>query len=283
MTFKYMSNENAISEYYEGLTKYYVYKSKYDEKIKNIKKNINKMKLEKEDRRTLFLKKKSEIKCLNCNKVGGMIFEDKNRTLKLTCGAAQPCNLNIEIQKNRSVYLPDKLEELIKLSNKYKNQIVKIKLNLLFELEDEDVSIKNFNDIKTELTTLMDDIKNIKTYISDINKVPVNELDQTTKIAKEKYKKNALTELSKHVTQYKTIMSGYENKTMEDKKDMLEEAITLYSKKIQPVFEELNKSVYDIYKIEINESGHKVPEFVLYKKSNSIEKLTNNNEFKVIS
>ena len=119
MKFKYMSNENAISEYYEGLTKYYVYKSKYDEKIKNIKKNINKMKLEKEDRRTLFLKKKSEIKCLNCNKVGGMIFEDKNRTLKLTCGAAQPCNLNIEIQKNRSVYLPDKLEELIKLPGIY--------------------------------------------------------------------------------------------------------------------------------------------------------------------
>ena len=78
-------------------------------------------------------------------------------------------------------------------------------------------------------------------------------------------------------------MSGYENKTMEDKKEMLEEAITLYSKKIQPVFEELNKSIYDIYKVEINESGHKVPEFVLYKKRNSIEKLTNNNEFKVIS
>lgn len=283
MTFKYMSNENAISEYYSVLTKYCVYKNKYEEKIKNIKKNINKMNLEKEDRRAIFLKKKSEIKCLNCNKVGGMIFEDKNRILKLTCGAAQPCNLNIEMQKNRSVYLPDKLDELHKLANVHKNKIVKIKLDMLFELEDEDVSIKNFNDIKTELTTLMEDIKNIKTYISDINKIPINELEQNTKITKPNYKKNALTELSKHVTQYKTIMSGYENKTMEDKKVMLEEAITLYSKKIQPVFDELNKSIYDIYKVEINESQHKVPEYVLFKKLNSIQKLTKNDEFKVIS
>lgn len=277
-----MSNENAISEYYEVLTKYYVYKNKYGEKIKNIKKNINKMNLDKEDRRTIFLKKKSEIKCLNCNKVGGMIFEDKNRILKLSCGAAQSCNLNIEIQKNRSIYLPDKLNELIKTSNKYKNQIVKIKLNLLFELEDEDVSIKNFNDIKLELTTLMDDIKNIKTYISDINKIPINELDQTTKISKEKYKKNALTELSKYVNQYKSMMNGYMDKPLEDKRNMLDEAVTLYSKKIQPVFDDLNKSIYDIYKMEIDEQQHKASEFRLYKKKNSIEKLTNNNEFKVI-
>jgi len=285
--FKYMSievpNENNISEYYEALTKYYVYKKKYDEKILNIKKTIGKLKLNKEDKINLYLKKKSAMTCLKCKKVGGMIFEDNNRVLKATCGSAQPCDLNIEIHKNRSVYLPDKLDELINLANKHKKNIVKIKLNMLFELEDEDVSIKNFNDIKVELTTLMEDIKNIKLYMSDINKIPINELEQNTKITKEQYKKNTLTELTKYANQYNSMMNKYDEKSMEDKMVILEEAMTLYSSKIHPIFEELHKSVYDIYQMEVDDDGQRVEKYRLFKKMNSIDKLTKNDEYRVVS
>ena len=76
---------------------YYELKQKYEE-------NMNKRKNHIKKKKDLTLKeKRAKIKkligtCVNCNKEGGTIFEEKNGMLKAFCGANPPCDLNINIK-----------------------------------------------------------------------------------------------------------------------------------------------------------------------------------------
>ena len=89
------------------MERYYELKQRYE---KNIKARKNKVKKNKD----LTLKeKRSAIKkiiprCVNCNKPGGTIFDEKNGMLKAVCGSKTPCDLNINIKRIRY----DKMREL---------------------------------------------------------------------------------------------------------------------------------------------------------------------------
>ena len=77
-------------------------------------------------------------------------FTNDNVILKAILGVAQsPCSLDIEIKKADWRYLPTVIEEAKRIVHKIKKQIFKTKLNFLFGLESEDITIKAFEKLKT--------------------------------------------------------------------------------------------------------------------------------------
>ena len=95
------------------ILQYYELKQKYEEKLNKRKANIKK--------KTFYSSKdkKTHLKglipsCINCNKPGGTIFDQKNGMLKAVCAAKNPCTLNISIK--RPLY--DNVIELTHKNNK---------------------------------------------------------------------------------------------------------------------------------------------------------------------
>jgi len=135
----------------EAITQYYKLKETYDDKLnKNKLKIINNPVLTLKEKEQKF--KQIKKLCINCAKPGGTIFSNNNGILKVICGnISNPCNLNIEIQKGKYM-LSDNL--LINLENKINNikiEIIKIKLDYLFNYITQEDALVKFNLLKDEL------------------------------------------------------------------------------------------------------------------------------------
>ncbi len=174
---------------------YYELKEKYKEKMDQRKKNIKKKKdITLKTKRGLI--KKLIGKCVNCNKPGGTIFEERNGTLKAVCGAETPCDLNINIK--RKVY--DNVRDLDHKNDKtlenLKMRIIMTKLDYLFGLNSsKDDTVDKFNTLKNEMAHITEvqlvtqkkygDIINgvhREPLLNDANLDLINEIDELKKI-----------------------------------------------------------------------------------------------------
>jgi len=143
------SFEHSQEDYMQALRQYYKLKQTYEQYYRKKKRNIKNRDISLEEKRSLL--RKFKMPCINCRKKGGTIFTNDNGILKAICGVAQsPCSLDIEIKKADWRYLPTVIEEAKIIVHKIKKQIIKTKLNFLFGLESEDITIKAFEKLKTE-------------------------------------------------------------------------------------------------------------------------------------
>lgn len=135
----------------EAITQYYKLKEAYEDKI-----NQNKLKIINNPVLTLNEKEKKfkQIKkhCINCKSEGGTIFSNKDGILRARCGnLSKPCGLNIEIKKGKYIlsdYLVNNLQNKI---NNIKIEIIKVKLDFLFNYISESEALVEFNRLKEEL------------------------------------------------------------------------------------------------------------------------------------
>jgi hypothetical protein len=177
---------------------YYELKQKYQESIDNRKRKIKKNKdLTLKEKRTQI--KKLIGKCVNCNKPGGTIFEEKNGTLKAVCGSKTPCDLNLNIKRKFYDNMRDLEQKNNKISESLKMRIIMTKLDYLFGLNySKDEIVDKFNDLKTELAHISESQMIIqKKYgdiISGVHREPlladarldlINEIDELKKINQE--------------------------------------------------------------------------------------------------
>ena len=147
--------------YYDVLNMYYKFKGDYEEQYNQAKQKIRKKKdMSNEEKRELI--KKIKRKCLNCDQVGGMLFTHENRVIKGICNAKTPCKFNIELNLERSLDSRDDLAYLKDDLDDKMEQIILRKLHLLFELEDESVTIDEFNKLKPEYVELKNSIDEIE-------------------------------------------------------------------------------------------------------------------------
>ena len=147
-----------MQEINRAINKYYVLKTKYETGIKNIKKRIgdNESKSVREKREEF---RKQKIKCVNCRRPVGSIFQTKfnadsnSRSLIAKCGdVLQPCGLNININVGYSEMLPELITEHEQLLSKLKNDIIKEKNNTLFGYTTKGEAISHFEKMKVEVS-----------------------------------------------------------------------------------------------------------------------------------
>ena len=142
------SFEHSQEDYMQALRQYYKLKQTYEKYYREKKRKIKNRDISLQEKKNLL--RKFKMPCINCRKKGGTIFTNDNGILKAICGVAQsPCSLDIEIKKADWRYLPTVIEEAKRIVHKIKKQIIETKLNFLFGLESEDITIKAFEKLKT--------------------------------------------------------------------------------------------------------------------------------------
>jgi hypothetical protein len=132
------------------IDEFYTLKAKHESKIDDEKGRIRKIEnASKNDKMREF--KNFKWKCIKCGKSGKMNFEISKTQLKVSCPHVEsPCDLliNIKVNKVKNYYshhrdIKANLEEI-------KQDIIMKKLDLLYDLENEDVVLGEFERVKEE-------------------------------------------------------------------------------------------------------------------------------------
>tara|TARA_B100001063_G_scaffold113775_1_gene106255 strand:- start:3997 stop:4980 length:984 start_codon:yes stop_codon:yes gene_type:complete len=156
--------ENAVTNYYYMKCKYETNKNKIREKkIEIMKKkgySNNKIKKKLDD---------LSYPCVNCNRNVNSIFMYKNEKIIARCGTqTSPCNLNISILKDQHIPYERLLhgdgqgQGIMTRIDKLKNDIIRMKLDMIFEFTDIDKTIQMFKQTKKNLEILYSNLDDIK-------------------------------------------------------------------------------------------------------------------------
>ena len=290
-----------MEEYLKAYKLYYTLKEQYDIKYDNYKKKIKRKNISNAQKKELL--KNPDIKCINCKKKGGNIFSEKDRTLKLICGHKKPCSLNITLMKNNSIQFPKQLNKHNSEKIVLENDIIKTKLEILFDLEDKDVGLGEFKKTKENLTTINNKIRSTQNKIFEIKSKNIKVPDPSVKtkdgdkdvkmitkrISHEVYLANLENKMNKLMNKYNNLIKDYHRPKLNEpkNKELLKDAFALYNEEIKPLKKEYYDVKYDnifitehVVKCEkgvVNEHYH------IEKQLNSVEKLSEDREFKIIS
>ena len=150
---------------------------------------------------------------------------------------------------------------------------------LLFDLEQEDVSIQAFESKKYDLMQILKDINELEKYFTNISKISKSSQEQMVKISKDEYRSNLLLEINKKNKKMNDMMEKYESLNELEKKQKIEEVVQEYINEILPRYNDYVSNIYDIFEVIENDDNEKV----LIKEKVSIDKMLKNDNFKVIS
>jgi len=264
-----IKKKSADEKYFKFLDKFLKLKAAYEKKAKKYKNGIKKnnlLTLEEKKEKI----KKYKYKCLFCKRNVGTKFINKNGKLSITCGdEKEPCKLNTSATRPKFVYIPDEIENLLTLLEETKQQIIKVKLNLLFKLKPEEIVTEEFETFKRKY--------------NDLNaKLISYQLILEEKQENESRKENFEIENLKLYTYVNLFDQNIKEYQITNKKSFLTEAIETYIKDILPIQENIRNILYKTQFIEkiATGGGMMKKSDVLYKliqKKNTIE----SNQYKI--
>ena len=150
----------------DAIEEYYVLKNKYDSKN-----NQERRKILQQDKSKMSKKQSlSAIKpvCIACGKVGGTLFRQEKTKLFAVCNAVSPCTLDIEIDRGQY----EKITDLYKIvSENYqvsRFDIIKTKLDMLFEYINEEEATAIFLDKKADFDVSQRELQVFDNIFADI-------------------------------------------------------------------------------------------------------------------
>jgi len=223
-----------------------------------------------------FSKKKKGIKCLICDNEGGNIFTENRNFLEVVCNAKIKCPFHIKIRLGKRRNFDRFKKEINKEIEHLKFKIMKLKLDLLFELENESVVLAEFSLIKEQLQEkqiLLSQAQKEynKNFIVEEEQEDLEDQEETTSKAKnaekiilkdsrEKIIKQLDMRIKNEVNYYNQILKKYETvkNTEPDhstNENLLKEALNVYIDTIIPLMDKKHELSYQVYEININESG----------------------------
>ena len=215
----------------EALNSYYKLKGEYDKNIEKIVGRIaaNTM-LSPSEKHEKFLTEKK--KCIKCGKSGGTIFYQKDNLLTAKCGNVEnPCSLDIQLQRAKYINIMTAINSQQTLVNMNKTNIVDIKLNFLFGFNNQQVTLTNFNAMKTKL------VESVKQY----QKISEKFLDITGNIVN-KPKITGLTDtLNTEIINFKDLIKNFDESGTHQ---FLKDAVELYVNKIAVIAKDLQDLKY---------------------------------------
>ena len=142
-----MDRDNELNNM---IDEFYTLKAKYESKINEEKDRIRKIKnASKNDKMREFNNVK--WKCIKCGKSGKMNFEISKTQLKVSCPHVEsPCDLLINIKVNKVKNYYSHHRDIKAILEEIKQDIIMKKLDLLYDLENEDVVLGEFERVKAE-------------------------------------------------------------------------------------------------------------------------------------
>jgi hypothetical protein len=271
---------SKLKDYKEALDNYYFLKAKY-EKPKIV------------DGKIVSEPIKS---CIKCKKKGGTEFlrkvekaekgERKRVTLICRCKADNPCDLNIEISLANYKLYEDLVKSLKKDMEDVKTKIIKLKLDLLFQLKDEDYVVNKFEQLKNKLQSLSKKLDKLQTtYKEKNNTFIIKRKDEETndeyeeKIDREKGVNITSREIEGIISKYGKLIEEYK-KTKN--KSFLIDAFEKYHTQIVDLFDKKRKIQYQEGNVEYVKEGGKITVEFDFKKVSIENKQVSLNRFEIV-
>ena len=252
--------------FYEKLQEYYELKQEYDQKLRDAHRQWNNAKppMSLEKKKENYQKFMMNRKCINCgNGPGGTIFSQEGigetRKIIAMCGCENKCNLNIEIYMGESVFVPEYIDYFKAKVQELQKELTEYKLDLLFNLRDEEVVLNEFRSIKDELRENLDQLVNYKKAY-DINNENVELLETTLEIFENMGEEVKPNEEGEHIVtrkKYIQVMQKHLNNLVSEFKRKTNSYIkTPSSTKLKENFDFLQNSVLKIQESIRSEKYH---------------------------
>lgn len=211
----------------EAITLYYQKKATYDKEYERKKETIRKDdELSDTEKREKI--KKIVRKCIVCDSSEGTIFSQTGRILSAICGnRANPCSLNINIERPSVKQFADVEHQLNNVVNKLKDDVILSKYNILF----------NFSQFDSAFINKADEIrKKIKDY-DDLKKKYTELHSKATRI--DERKENLIKD------EYSLLVKADELKTILKESDSFASANEHYINVLMPLIEKIRSEKYD--------------------------------------
>ncbi len=255
-----VNRDDVERKKYEKLVEdYYVKKGKYDKKIRDFKKSKKFKILSLEQKKESLANFKRKMRCIKCNKAGGTIFSKEDNHLIMKCGnTKEPCNLNIDIKCASTTDARQTLEEAKESINSYKKKITELKLDLLFELDDEEVILNEFQTYKDQLEGILSFAVEFQTYFDRNNKkIPImnEETGENTYIPKNEFLKDKQKQLNQFINTFKKNIKEFKET---GEIAIISDTLQIYKNVIIPLQNQIRNIKYqEIFIEKINNSNGK--------------------------
>lgn len=267
-----MSDEH-ISKEQNAIERYYKLKGRYDKKYKKHKHKIwkdhckgHKMPCENLGMRK-YLFQSIRMKCIGCKRLVGTRFFTKDRTLYAICGDdLNPCQLDVRIYAGSYYIIPEFLKILDESLNQKKQEIQKMRFNLLYGLVTEEQIEWEFNSLKEQYEYETKKLQKLLEKLDDIQKVERTEGTEAKELLSTKdggmkisienpdlmYKqdvaKNTKIQLNNMISEFRQLITTYKDEDNDEKKSaIMTDATDIYINQIIPTIKIMRDVLYDIY------------------------------------
>ena len=272
------SKPTVEKNFNDKLEEYYTLKEEYDQQLRDAHTmwNNSKPPMSLEKKRENYQNFMMNRKCINCgNGPGGTIFSQvglgQTRKIIAICGCEEKCNLNIEIYMGQSAYLSEYIDYYKERVEELKKELTEYKLDLLFNLRDEEVVLTEFRTIKEQLTENLDQLllykkafntQNEELELGEKTLEIFSNFNQEVKPDEEnKYivtRKKYLEIMNKHLN---SLISEFKLKTQNYKKEpsksKLKENFNFLVKEVQKVQDSIRDEKYHIIYMDTLENTAK--------------------------
>lgn len=250
-------------DYVDALNEYYRYKHDYDERYeeqKNAIKKSDSMKMQ--QKRAKIMQLKRNRKCVACGQSGGTHFTNEDGVLRAQCGnRTQPCSLRIEIVKGKFMNLEELANASFENADVLKDNIIKTKLDLLFNYTTEEEALRQFEKDRAALNQALDLYGGFRKKYLDVvrNEERREEVD------------SMVSQFYEVVQEFKEILRrGSESGGQESA--FVKDAVALYVAKIAPLNERIMNKMY-VYAAVERDSSLGTDMFRLVQKPYTLEQL----------
>lgn len=183
--------------------------------------------------------------CIVCKQEGGSIFTEADGKLKAICGnISQPCGFHIEVSRGKYISLETLMNESLEEVRATKDEIIRMKLDLLFQFISEDELLEQFDAVQHKLQEQLKMYTEFRTHylsVTDNDDVRKDMLTHTRVI-------------SERVAQIKEFMTEFKESEWKNR-SIIDDILVLYQQDIEPAFMKLRETKYVYSQVETTENA----------------------------
>jgi len=183
--------------------------------------------------------------CIVCKQEGGSIFTETDGKLKAICGnISQPCGFHIEVSRGKYISLETLMNESLEEVRATKDEIIRMKLDLLFQFISEDELLEQFDAVQHKLQEQLKMYTEFRTHylsVTDNDDAQKDMLTQTRVI-------------SERVAQIKEFMTEFKESEWKNR-SIIDDILVLYQQDIEPAFMKLRETKYVYSQVETTENA----------------------------
>jgi len=183
--------------------------------------------------------------CIVCKQDGGSIFTETDGKLKAICGnISQPCGFHIEVSRGKYASLETLMTESLDEVRATKDEIIRMKLDLLFRFISEDELLKKFDTVQHKLQEQLKMYTEFRSYylsVTDNDDIRQDAATHTRVISEK------VARIKEYMTEFRD--SEWKNRSI------IDDILVLYQQDIEPAYLKLRETKYVYTQIETTENA----------------------------